>query len=193
MDSYDTGRLIYLVLLGSVIGGYFLVSHRDRLGQMARHAMLWGMIFVGVIAGMGLWSDIRRDVIPRQTVFAEDARIEVPRSGDGHYYLTLAIDGTQVRFVVDTGATDIVLSREDARRVGIDPQALTYAGVAGTANGTVRTARTVVDSLALGGIVDRNVAVWVNQGEMDTSLLGMAYLQRFSRLEISDSTLVLER
>lgn len=193
MDSYDTGRLIYLVLLGCVVGGYFFVANRDQLGQMARQAALWVLIFVGVIAGVGLWGDIRDDVMPRQTVFSEQARVEVPRAFDGHYYLTLAVNGVGVPFVVDTGATDIVLTREDAFRVGIDPDALTYTGVAGTANGQVRTARTTVDRMELGPITDRDVAVWVNQGQMDRSLLGMAYLQGFRNIQISDGTLVLER
>jgi len=193
MDGDDTGRLIYLVLLGSVIGAYFFISNRDKLGQMARQSVLWGLIFLGVIAAAGLWSDIRDDVIPRQSVIAGEGRVEVPRAFDGHYYLTLQADGTEVQFVVDTGATDIVLSRQDALRVGIDPDALIYSGSASTANGVVRTARTKVDSLALGPIVDRNVTVWVNQGEMAGSLLGMAYLQRFQKLEISDGTLVLVR
>ncbi|MDJ0630287.1 MAG: TIGR02281 family clan AA aspartic protease [Rhodobacter sp.] len=193
MDSFDTGRLIYLVLLGCVVLSYFLVSHRQSLGQMARHAALWGLIFVGVIAGVGLWSDIRQDVLPRQSVFADAGRVEVPRAPDGHYYLTLAVDGAPVQFVVDTGATDIVLSQRDAARAGIDLDNLVYSGLAGTANGTVRTARVRVDELALGPISDRNVAVWVNEGEMDTSLLGMGYLQLYDRLEIADGTLVLER
>lgn len=193
MDSYDTGRLIYLVLLGSVIGGYFFVSNRDKLGQMARHAALWGLIFVGAIAGVGLWSDIRNDVIPSQAVFTDGTRVEVPRAFDGHYYLTLQLNDTPVRFVVDTGATDIVLTRQDAARAGIEMSNLVYSGVANTANGAVRTARVKVNQLALGTITDRNLAVWVNEGEMDTSLLGMAYLQRFARLEIADGTLVLER
>lgn len=193
MDSYDTGRMIYLVLLGCVVGGYFFVANRDRLGQMARQATLWVLIFLGVIAGVGLWGDIRNDVMPRQTVFSEENRIEVPRAQDGHYYLTLGVNGTKVPFVVDTGATDIVLTRSDAARVGIDLDALTYTGVAGTANGQVRTARTTVDRMDLGPIIDRDVAVWVNQGEMDRSLLGMAYLHRFRNIQISDSTLILER
>jgi len=193
MDSTETGRLIYLVLLGSVVASYFFVANRDKLGQMARTAVLWGLIFLGVVAGYGLWSDIRQDVMPRQTVFGDQARVEVPRSADGHYYLTLALNDVKLRFVVDTGATDIVLSQQDAARIGIDLGGLTYAGVAGTANGVVRTARTTVDRMDLGSINDRNVAVWVNQGEMDTSLLGMAYLRRFSRIEIADGKMILER
>ena len=193
MESWEAGQFVYLMLLGAALGGYYVVSHRDRLGQVARHALLWGLIFVGIIAVAGLWSDIRRDVIPRQSAVIEGARIVVPRSWDGHYYLTLKADGAPVEFIVDTGATEIVLSRQDAVRAGIDPEKLIYSGIASTANGTVRTARTALDKLEIGPIVDRNVAVWVNEGEMEGSLLGMAYLRRFERLQISDGRLVLER
>ena len=193
MSGNDYGQLIYLVLLGCVVAGYFFVSHRDRLGQSLRHAVLWGLIFLGVIAGAGLWSDIRRDIAPQQSVFAEDGRIEIPQARDGHYYLTAQLDGQPVLFVVDTGATDIVLSRQDALKVGIDPDRLIYSGRAGTANGMVETARAEVSSFAVGPIVDRDVGIWVNRGEMRGSLLGMAYLRRFDRIEIADGTLVLER
>ncbi len=193
MSSTDFGNLVYLGLLGAVLISYFLISHRQNLGQITRHAIMWGLIFVGVIAAFGLWSDIRKDVLPRQAVFEGEGRIELPMASDGHYYLTAAIDGTPVTFVVDTGATDIVLSRRDAERVGIDPDALVYSGRAGTANGVVETARTQVATFAVGAIEDRNVNVWVNRGEMRGSLLGMAYLSRFDRVEIADGQMVLER
>ena len=193
MDDFDTGRLIYLVLLGTVIGGYAIAAGRKQLGQMARQAILWGLIFVGFIAGYGLWQDIRTDIIPQQTVFGEDARVEVPRSRDGHYYLTLTADGKPIDFIVDTGATDIVLSREDAARIGINLDQLIYSGIANTANGTVRSARATVDLIELGSIQDTNVTVWINEGEMFGSLLGMAYLQRFSKIEIEGGKLVLIR
>ena len=62
-----------------------------------------------------------------------------------------------------------------------------------TANGEVRTARTRVDSMSLGGITDRNVSVAVNEGQMDQSLLGMDYLQRWSSIEIREGAMVLTR
>ena len=126
-------------------------------------------------------------------MFGEDARVEVPRSRDGHYYLTLTADGKPIDFIVDTGATDIVLSREDAARIGINLDQLIYSGIANTANGTVRSARATVDLIELGSIQDTNVTVWINEGEMFGSLLGMAYLQRFSKIEIEGGKLVLIR
>ncbi|MEL7117454.1 MAG: TIGR02281 family clan AA aspartic protease [Pseudomonadota bacterium] len=193
MSGDDTAQLIYLVLLGGVLAGYMVLAHRQNMGQMLRQALLWGLIFLGVIAGFGLWQDVSNDLLPRQTVYAEDARVEVPRSRDGHYHLTLQANGQPVDFVVDTGATDIVLTRADAARVGLDLDALVYSGLAQTANGTVRSARARVETLALGSLEDRNVTVWVNEGELFSSLLGMAYLQRFERIEIVDNTLILHR
>lgn len=193
MESHTLERLLYLVLLGAAILGYLLVANRDRLGTLLRQAMLWGLIFVGLIAAAGLWQDIRQAAVPRQAVIASEGRIEAPRARDGHYYLTLEIDGTPVRFVVDTGATDIVLSRRDAARVGIDLDRLAFTGSARTANGVVRTARVRLGEVALGPFRDRGVTAWVNEGEMDSSLLGMAYLQRFERIEIARDRLILTR
>lgn len=192
MSGDDYGRLAYLVLLGLAVGGYFIAQGRANLGKTAQQAAIWGVIFVGVIAGVGLWSDIRDDVAPRQ-MMVDSGVIEVPRGPDGHYHLVLSVNGKSVPFVVDTGASGIVLSQEDAARIGIDPADLVYAGSATTANGVVRTARANVAELQLGEIVDRDVTVYVNGGPMDGSLLGMDYLQRFRRIEIENGRLVLTR
>lgn len=192
MDSQDLPRLIYLVLLGAAVVGWYLAENRANLGKSARMAMAWGMIFVGLIAGYGLWDDIRRDVLPRQSVVAEDRIIEVPRQGDGHFSLTLHLNGEPITFLVDTGATDMVLSLEDARRAGLDPDNLAFLGTARTANGTVKTAFTTVDDVAIGPVSFDNVRVAVNGGEMRGSLLGMSFLNRFERLEIADNRLRLE-
>ena len=193
MSGEQTASLIYLMLLGSVIAGYFFLSHRQSLGQGLRQAGLWALIFIGVIAAYGLWSDIQGSVMPRQAVFAEDARVELPRSPDGHYHMVLEVNGTPVRFVVDTGATDIVLSQADAARIGIDTEALAFVGAARTANGTVNTARVWLDEVRLGPIADTGVPAVVNGGEMSGSLLGMAYLDRFAEVRIGDGTLTLMR
>jgi len=192
MDSVDLPRLVYLVLLGSVLVLWFVVQGRDSLGKLLQHAALWALIFLGAIAAVGLWEDIRQTVRPSQSVVS-DTRIELPRAPDGHYYLTAQVEGTPVRFVVDTGASQIVLSRSDATRAGIDTGALVYTGRARTANGTVRTAPVRLDRLAIGPIEDRDVRAVVNEGDMDGSLLGMDYLRRFSRVEIADDRLVLTR
>lgn len=186
-------RIAYLVLLGTAVLGWLVIQNRGRLGDILQQAALWALIFLGAIGGYGLWEDIRADVVPRQAVIAAEKRIELPRARDGHYYIVLDVNGTPVRFVVDTGASHMVLTRQDARRVGITPDDLIYLSKANTANGTVRTAQVRLDEIAAGPIVDHDVQAWVNAGEMEDSLLGMSYLNRFDRIEISGGQLVLTR
>ena len=192
MGEEHIGRLIYLVLLVTVIGGWFFMQNRHRLGKMLQQALIWGFILIGTVGAVGLWQDIRDDIAPRQTLL-QSGSIAVPRATDGHYYLSLELNGTPVRFVVDTGATDLVLSQRDAQRIGIDTEALAFLGRANTANGMVATADVSIDQVTLGPITDRNVRASVNGGEMTDSLLGMNYLNRFERIEIADGRLILTR
>lgn len=192
MSDLQWGHLAYLVLLGAVVI-YAFVQNRQGMNRTLQQAALWGLIFLGAIAAYGMWGDIRQIVTPQQAVFTDEGRVVVPRSRDGHYHLTLDVNGAPVEFVVDTGATGVVLSRRDADRVGLDPANLIYLGRAMTANGEVRTAPVRLESMALGGIVDLNIPAWVNEGALDTSLLGMDYLQRWDRIEIARGELILTR
>lgn len=191
MDGETLARLGYLALLLAAVGGWVIVEYRGRMGQALRTAAAWGLIFIGVMAGYGLWQDIQTDIAPRQTVM-ESGEIRVPRAEDGHYYLTVQINGTTVQFMADTGASNVVLTESDARRLGIDPDALMYLGQARTANGTVRTARVTLPEVSLGGYADQNISAWVNEGELDISLLGMDYLGRY-RIEIDRGEMILRR
>ncbi len=192
LDPDRTASLIYLALLGCVIGGHFFVSQRRNLGKVVQYAAIWGFIFLGAIVAVGLWQEIRSDMAPRQSVL-QGGSITVPRSPDGHFYLNLDVNGVATRFVVDTGASEIVLSSADAAAAGIDTGMLVFSGRANTANGSVETAPVRLETLALEGVVDAGVRAVVNGGEMTESLLGMTYLSRFSRLEIAEGRLLLER
>jgi aspartyl protease family protein len=193
LSGDQIGSLIYLVLLGTVLLGWLVVSNRKNLGKLAQYAAVWGFIFIGAIVAIGLWTDIRQTVAPRQSVMMEGARIEVPQAPDGHYYLTLGVNGAPVRFVVDTGASELVLSHTDAMRAGIDFDKLVFSGRAYTANGMVDTAPVTLDTVQLGPVTETDVRAVVNGTDMQDSLLGMTYLRRFDRLEISNGRMVLER
>ena len=193
MSGDDYGHLAYLVLLGCVISLWFFAQNRQGLGKSMQQALAWGLIFIGVIAAIGLWDDIRSTVRPQQNITLGANRIELPRQADGHYYITLEINNAPIKFVVDTGASGVVLTHSDARAAGLDPASLAYVGRANTANGMVRTAPVRLDRVTIGDITDINLRAWVNEGEMDQSLLGMSYLQRFAKIEITSGSLILTR
>lgn len=189
MSGDETGRLIYLVLLLAFIGGAMLFEARGRGGRRLRQLLLWVVIF----AGLALAADwYMQATAPRQQVL-EGGRIEIPAGRGGHFHLTAILNGTEVDFVVDTGATSVALSPQDARRIGIDTDRLTFTGVALTANGEVPTASVTIRDFAIGDILDRNVRAVVIGGDLSVSLLGMSYLRRFARVSFEGDLMVLER
>ena len=190
MSTDDTLRLIYLGLLLASIGGWIVVEYRNRMGQALRTALAWLMIFVGAMAGYGLWGDIRNDILPQQSASA--GQITVPLAEDGHYHPNLVIDGTDITFIADTGASSVVLTPSDARKLGINPDALAFIGQAMTANGTVRTARVTLHNVTFGPFFDETMAAEVNQQDMASSLLGMEYLGRF-KIELSGNRMKVSR
>lgn len=194
MDSDQIMRLVYLGVWGTVLISYFLIARTQGIGQSLRQLLLWGLIFVGVAAGYGLWQDLTQ----QNAVSVRGDGAVILRAGrDGHFHLGLDVNGTQVQFIIDTGASDLVLSQDDAARVGFDPQALPYLGQARTANGIVGIARVTLDEVVLAQdgleIRDTNVPAFVNEGQLDVSLLGMGYLRRFARIAIEGDRLILER
>ena len=188
----DFATLGYLGLLAVFLGATYLAHTRLRLHQVVQQAAIWCFIFIGAIAAVGLWEDVRNNTTPpRQSMSVDKRLISVPRARDGHYYLVLAVNGAPIRFVVDTGASDLVLTRQDAARAGVDPDTLVFAGRARTANGSVRTAMVTLDTVSLPPVVQYGVGAVVNAGDMDVSLLGMSYLERFGRIEIARGVLSL--
>jgi aspartyl protease family protein len=178
LSSDDTARILYLGLILASLAGWIMVEYRKRMGQALRTALAWGLIFLGLMAGYGLWGDIRRDILPRQAV--QGGQIVIPLGADGHYHPSLTINGQTVDFIADTGASNVVLTQQDAKRLGIDPGSLAYMGQATTANGIVRTASVKITDVTFGPYHDDAILASVNDGQMDTSLLGMDYLGRFT-------------
>jgi aspartyl protease family protein len=191
MDSDTTARLIYLSVLVAAVGGWALVEMRGKLSQSLRYFLVWGFIAFGLIASYGLWSDIKRGLIGGQSM-AEGGTITLPRAPDGHFYADLLIEGQSINFLIDTGATTMVLTKSDVARIGIDPAALVYSGQALTANGAVRTATVRLSEVELGPHRDLDFAAEVNDGDLDISLLGMTYLSRY-RISVAGDQMELSR
>jgi len=193
MGTDATLRLVYLALLGLMVAGWFFAQNRQNLSKTLQQAILWFFLFAGGVILYGLKDELRFQTMPKSAIEIDAGRIAIARSTDRHFYATLKVNDVAIPFVIDTGATDMVLSAEDARRIGVDPDALAYIGQAQTANGPVRTARIKLKTVYFAGFQDQNVTAWVNDGEMPGSLLGMSYLSLFSRLEIVGDTLILTR
>ena len=193
MEENDFSRLIYLSVLVVAILGSILISRRGAYGKMFRQAGIWLLIFMGLVAIVASWQDIRQSGQTMSFQQSEDGAIIIPKEIDGHFHLTVTINDRPIEFLVDTGASDIVLTREDAARVGFDPNRLDYWGMANTANGTVRLATIRLETVRLGEFIDKNIRASVNKAPMEKSLLGMRYLSKFRAIEISNDQMILKR
>lgn len=182
-----------MAIFGLVIGAYILRAYRGRMGTMVQQVLIWILIFLAAVIIYGFKEQLQRQLYPSQGVMISDNTISLTRARDGHFYADLLVNGMSVEFVIDTGASEIVLATQDAEKIGMPLDQLMYLGIAETANGEVRTAQVILDTLEFSGMRTRNVRAFVSEGQMSVSLLGMAYLRRFSRIEIIDDTLLLHR
>lgn len=118
------------------------------------------------------------------------AKLEL--SSDGHYRSTASINGSSISVLVDTGATTVALSFEDARRAGIRLSDLDFSIPVNTANGTVQAAPVVIRRITVGGITVEDVkAMVLPEGALSGTLLGMSFLSRLNSYEVRQNTLIL--
>ena len=112
----------------------------------------------------------------------------------GHFQVEARIDGRSVDFIIDTGASLVVLRESDAARVGIRPRPSDYTATAITANGKIKAARATIDRIELGGITVYDVPAMVLPDEaLAKNLLGVSFLSRLKRCEYANGRIVLEQ
>ena len=109
----------------------------------------------------------------------------------GHYVVEAMVDGAPVTFLVDTGASDIVLTMADAERLGFQPATLRFTQRFATANGEVRGAPVVLREIRVGQFSLFNVPASVNEAPLRVSLLGMSFLRQLDGYGVENGRLVL--
>lgn len=115
----------------------------------------------------------------------------ITRSPDGHYWAEADINGRAVKVLVDTGASVVALTRDDAVRLGLRLTSADFNATVVTAAGPVRAASVELDSVAVAGVRVERVAATVVEEGLPHSLLGMSYLGRLSSLEATPTGLTL--
>lgn len=122
-------------------------------------------------------------IVPNELVYR--------RARDGHFYVEGDVNGARIRFMVDTGASLVVLSPEDARAAGIRPTDADFRGRSTTANGVARFAPVILRQFELNQLYLTDVRAAVIEQPMPASLLGMSFLSRLQGYETRGDELVL--
>jgi aspartyl protease family protein len=121
---------------------------------------------------------------------ARAAMTELKAIQGGHFVATAYMNGTPVRIMVDTGATTVALSYEDAEAAGLRPALLDYNAPVATANGTIKAARVTIRRVEIDTVRVNDVpAMVMPQGAMRGSLLGMSFLSRLRSFQVEDGVL----
>jgi len=198
LSGSDRGFVWYDVGLFALVSSGVVFASRRRLGEAARHAAIWCAVIAVLVLGYTfrdelIWVGlkVRAELIPAYAAPGAPHTLIVNQSDDGNFYVMGEVNGTPVRFLIDTGASDIALCRADARRLGIDLASLKFDHPYETANGIGYGAALTVDRIAVGPIRLSQVPVSINQTAMQTSLLGMAFLKRLDAFEIRGRRLIL--
>lgn len=199
LEQNQTVRLVALVgILILVAGGAF--GRRQRLGEMLGNLALWCGIFAIVIVGytfraeLGqIGSRVLAEVSPGAAVVdVSGAKATFRRSFGGAFRVNTEINGHRAALIFDTGASAVVLTQADAKSAGIDVRNLRYSVPVRTANGTGMAAAVILDRVKVGDITRRKVRAFVaDDGALETSLLGMTFLETLSGFSVQNDSLVL--
>jgi aspartyl protease family protein len=182
--------------------------------QLLREAVSWGVVaIIGVAAfthfeslktgaermfGLPTSTDIAdaragRSDAPSVDVATIGSVVEIEAERNGHFNTEADINGRPVEVMIDTGATMVALSYEDAERAGIFLSDSDFTRSVSTANGVARVAPVTLDRVSIGNITVRDVPAAVAEpGRLKTSLLGMTFLSRLSRFDMRSGRLVLQ-
>lgn len=187
-------KIGWIALLGASVVTF---ARADPKGAL-RNAAIWVAIILGLVGLYAFKNDaafigqrILGSLSPTQGTVQDNGTISFPAGPDGHYHIQALVNGGRVTFMLDTGATDIVLTPRDAKRIGIDPANLAFDQLAETANGTVTGAAIRLDSLIVGPVDMGQVPATVNGADMSESLLGMEFLNRLSGWRVENGVLTL--
>jgi aspartyl protease family protein len=196
-SDIDLAYFVNCVVFLALVSAGVVMGRRFTTRETLRNAVIWVGIFALCVIGYtfrdnleAVGTKIRGELIPSYPI-ASGRSITLIASEGGSFYTMGTIDGTNAMFLIDTGASDIVLSPADAQRAGIDISQLDFSQPFETAHGSGRGASIAIDQLSIGPITLRNVRATVNQSPMRTSLLGITFLQSLESFEIRGNKLTL--
>ena len=192
-NSVQLGSLYILMAVMLVLGA--LMARRERFAKVLTFALAWVAIFgAGFILftfreNLGyVWQRMKAEATGEPV--REGEQLRVPMAIDGHFWVTGTVNGVEVKFLVDSGATMTTIGSETAERAGI---AVTQNPnqVVRTGNGLVRVGSGRADQLAVGNIRRGNFALHVAASE-GLNVLGMNFLSTLDRWGVEGRWLVLE-
>jgi aspartyl protease family protein len=193
----QTAEFIYLIAILVFVASALMVR-KIPIGTGLKMFAGWVIIFLAAFVAFALKDDIvgfANQVMDERRAESTGVQVgeelQVKQSLDGHFWVDAKLNGEDVRFLVDSGATTTSISGRTARRVGIEP-AGGIPAVVQTANGMVTVQRGRAERLQVGHILREDVAVHISDGFGETNVLGMNFLSSLSGWGVERNRLILK-
>lgn len=192
LDQWDRGQAVYLIALLLFILLSSAVVRRNGVGKTLSMLLVW-LVVIGVVAFAANRRDQLLSLLGEQepVIMADGEGVRLTARDDGHFWVRAKVNGETVLFLIDTGASDIVLSQAAAKRVGIETGDLSFDRPAMTANGMVRGAAVKLRTIEIGGILRSDMSATVTEGPLATNLLGMRYMRTLKGWRVDGPVLTL--
>lgn len=198
LSNGDFSSLAYKIALLVFVAGTVLTLFRERFIQAIIAALLWVVVGLALVVGYSFRFELHdiadrvlAELVPGH-VISQGRTVAVARTNGGDFAITAQVNGARIAMVLDTGASSVVLTREDAKAAGLPLEVLEYTVNIDTANGRTKAAPVTLDRIAVGTLVERSVDALVAQpGQLRTSLLGMTFLNRLQSWQVSGDRLLL--
>jgi len=134
-----------------------------------------------------------RTVSPPEEQLSPNAAA-IRRESDGHFWTRADVDGSSLKFLVDTGASVVALTWYDAKRLRLNPETLDFSWTVSTANGQTSAASVLIDSISIGNVEIKNVeAIVMHEEDLQNSLLGMSFLGQLYSYEFKGNTMIIRQ
>lgn len=200
MSQADFGTIMQVLFWGILL--WFIIKSffsKKSGSNNSINMLLWLLVFIVLIVIYAfrfelesLKDRILAVLIPSYSWTNDEGQLVIARHKNGHFYLSgYGKQNQKIHFLVDTGASDIALTQNDARKLGFDPAKLKYTRQYSTANGISMAAPVRIPLLTIGKKTFYNVEGHVTSGELDISLLGMSLIEDFKGFKITQDLLIL--
>ncbi|TYC63248.1 TIGR02281 family clan AA aspartic protease [Rhodobacterales bacterium] len=191
-------RLVALSALAFVFLASFVFG-QPKVGEIIQGTLFWGGLCALLVIGYTFRTDLVQAgyrvlgaLAPGLAVTQTDGSILIVRDASGHFVLDGKTNGSRTHFLLDTGASAVVLTNEDARRAGYRDQDLSFTVPVSTANGRALVAPVKIDTLTFGDHTLRDIRGFVaREGALDSSLFGMTALDRLQGWRIEGDQLIM--
>ena len=198
MENNDLSQIVYLVIL-ILIMSYGMINRKEMsLKKIVKYFLIWsliGLIIIALYAYRFEFNNFKErisgEINPTSAQLNQQGQLIINISDDSHFYVKMLINKKPILFMVDTGASDIVLNLQDAIKIGVNPKNLIFNRQFQSANGRVLGASIILKEVEISGIKFKDVKASVTNGEMGVNLLGMSFLRRFGKYEFYQDRLIL--